>query len=527
VSQDFDVIIVGSGPAGVSAAFPLVQSGLSILMVDGGHEAMIRPPDRDYVFTRTSDVNQHKWIVGDDYYALRQQAAVSPKLRAPTLGFVFDSFSEENKIISNDFVSVGSLATGGLSNAWGCGVAKLSDDEIVQFPFNAQDIELSYKKVAERVGISGRNDDDMSTYFGLDAWAQPPIQMDALHSKLFDNYMRHREKIVSSGFKMGRSRVAVLNKDHAGRKACDLLGNCLWGCHKKAMYSAYDDVQSLKRYNNFRLEQGFIVEGIEQSGDHWKVAGKDDNGLSVCRSISAKKVLFAAGTLATTRLVLQSLNYKRDVRLLSCPTAAFMLWLPSSLGAKIVPTFGLGQLSFAMRLQDNTGVFGSTFSTAGIPVSEFVRHLPFNRRYGVDLMRGMLSSCLIGNIFLPGKFSSAMARLSNGGALSISGGFDDHVSSMMKEVHKNLRKTYRKIGAIILPKSFTIGQPGGDIHYAGTLPMRRYPKAGETNSYGEVFGLDGVYVVDGACLPTLTEKSHTFTIMANADRIGRGIVDNL
>ena len=43
----------------------------------------------------------------------------------------------------------------------------------------------------------------------------------------------------------------------------------------------------------------------------------------------------------------------------------------------------------------------------------------------------------------------------------------------------------------------------------------------ETDGDGELAGLAGVYVADGACLSTQTEKSHTLTIMANADRIGR------
>lgn len=50
--------------------------------------------------------------------------------------------------------------------------------------------------------------------------------------------------------------------------------------------------------------------------------------------------------------------------------------------------------------------------------------------------------------------------------------------------------------------------------------MRERPSIGETSTQGEVKGLNGVYVVDGACLPTLSEKPHTLTIMANADRIG-------
>ncbi len=51
--------------------------------------------------------------------------------------------------------------------------------------------------------------------------------------------------------------------------------------------------------------------------------------------------------------------------------------------------------------------------------------------------------------------------------------------------------------------------------------MREKPVLGETSSSGEVKGLEGVYIVDGACLPSLPAKSHTLTIMANADRIGR------
>ena len=36
----FDAIIVGTGPAGVSAAFPLVDAGLQVLMIDAGMSAV-------------------------------------------------------------------------------------------------------------------------------------------------------------------------------------------------------------------------------------------------------------------------------------------------------------------------------------------------------------------------------------------------------------------------------------------------------------------------------------------------------
>ena len=42
MTPEFDVIIVGSGPAGTSAAYPLVQAGLRVLMVDAASTAAPR-----------------------------------------------------------------------------------------------------------------------------------------------------------------------------------------------------------------------------------------------------------------------------------------------------------------------------------------------------------------------------------------------------------------------------------------------------------------------------------------------------
>jgi thioredoxin reductase len=124
MSPEFDVIIVGSGPAGVSVAFPLVEAGLKVLMVEGGREARIPPPSRPFLTERSSNTEQWKWMLGENFHALRKMEAVSPKLRVPTHGYVFDDFIDSNRIKVDNFVAIGSLAKGGLSNAWGCGVAR-------------------------------------------------------------------------------------------------------------------------------------------------------------------------------------------------------------------------------------------------------------------------------------------------------------------------------------------------------------------------------------------------------------------
>jgi hypothetical protein len=526
MSIDFDVIIVGSGPAGVSAAFPLVESGLNVLMVDGGKQSVVPLLENDYLSTRATDSEQWKWMVGEDFHALKMRDAVTPKLRVPSQAYSFDEFNSRNNIDKTSFISVGSLATGGLSNSWGCGVAKYSAEEMKQFPFQHSDLELSYANVSLRIGISGKTNDDMSEYFGLDDYAQPPINMDISHSYLSQNYLKHKKKLNVQGFKMGRPKLAALSKDFANRKACNLSSNCLWGCKRQSLYSSADDLPNLRIHLNFREHSGFIVENLDKKEGYWQVEGRDT--IDNCyKTYSAKKVVMAAGTLATTRIVLQTLKYTSSVPLYSSPTAAFLLWLPKFLGIKRQSGFGLSQLSYALNITDSITSFGSTFATTGFPLSEFARHLPLRQPHGIQLLRALLSSCVVGNLFLPGDLTIAEAQLTSKNSLKISGKYSDKVIPLMNQVQKKIRTVYSSLGAILLPKSFLIGQPGGDLHYVGTLPMKHLPSIGETSSTGEVEGLSGIYVVDGACLPFPTEKPHTLTIMANADRIGKYISKNV
>lgn len=523
---DFDVIVVGSGPAGVSVTFPLVEAGLQVLMVDGGKRPVVQPPEGDFLSARSNDAEQWKWMVGEDFHALRERDSVSPKLRVPTHAYTFDGFGPNNHIEGKDFITVGSLATGGLSNAWGCGVARFSESEMSSFPFADSELTLAYAKVSRRMGISGSVEDDMSDYFGLDEYSQPPLPMDVQHTHLSQQYLNQRKRLNSQGFKLGRSRVAALSEDISDRQACNLSGSCLWGCRRRSLYSAADDLPALRKHENFSEISGFVVDGLDRFDGNWTVYGHNTSD-GERRSISARKVVLAAGTLATTRIVLKTLDLRRSVPLFSCPTAAFLLWLPRQFGASRVSGFGLGQLSFSLALQENNRAFGSTFATTGIPISEFARHVPMRRRNGIDLLRGLLSSCVVGNLFLPGHLTDAHAGLRADGSLVVSGGYKREVMPLMDDARRKLRKAYWSLGAMLLPGSFTVGRPGGDIHYAGTLPMNKLPVIGETSEVGEVKGLDGVYVVDGACLPVLPEKSHTLTIMANADRIGDRISTNM
>lgn len=510
---NFDVVIVGSGPSGVSAAFPLVDAGLSVLMVDGGHVPQLSPPVGPFLDARSRDGSQWHWMIGRDFYALRQANVVSPKLRVPTHAAVFGGFEAANRIISDDFVSLGSLAPGGLSNAWGCGVACLTDVELSALPVKPADMRLSYGNVSKRIGISGGQGDDLSGFFGVDAWSMAPVPMDTLQSALLARYAGRREVLHREGFRLGRSRVAVLTEPMLDRSACDLSGNCLWGCSRGALYSASHDLQRLRRRASFQYRPGFVVERVSTAGGVVVVEGSG--------RVLARRVLLAAGTLASTRLALQAIDHRKPVAMQSCPTAAFLLWHPTFLGRAHQPAFGLGQLSFSLDLAAGIQGFGSLFNTSGIPVTELARHIPLGKRYAVDLLAAMLPSCTVGNVFLPGSFMNASLQLNGEDQLVVRGTYHDTVADLMRQARRLLGRSFRRLSALLVPTSFILGHAGSDVHYAATMPMRHFPKRGETDRWGELQGAPGIHLIDGSSLTFLPAKSHTLTIMANADRIGR------
>ena len=76
--MDADAIVVGTGPAGVCAAWPLVEAGLRVVLVDGGREPVTPPPDDSYLTLRTTAHDQWRLFVGEDFHALRARLANSP-----------------------------------------------------------------------------------------------------------------------------------------------------------------------------------------------------------------------------------------------------------------------------------------------------------------------------------------------------------------------------------------------------------------------------------------------------------------
>ena len=518
---DFDIIIIGSGPAGVSAAFPLVDKKISVCMLEGGEKHDDIYPNHDFLKSRKDEISQWKWMIGDDYHYLKSDKKVSPKLKVPNNKNLFNDFNNRKIVNSDKKINIfGGLGLGGLSKAWGCGVSSFTQNDLKNYPIKYSEIQNSYYTIAKRIGLSGSCSDDLSEYYDLDDKSEMPINIGSIQNSILNSYKKSKKLFNQDKFNIGISRLAVLSQPKQGRLECNSCGNCLWGCSRKSMYNSEYDIELLNNSKYFSLKTKHFVEKVICKKDYTIVKGKNF-------TFKSKKVILAAGTLSSTQIALNSINYTKDINMYSCPSAAFAIWFPKFLGKEIENQLALSQLSFTVELNKKTKSFGSIFNSTSIPTSEFIKHISIKKKFAIKMLEPIISSVLIGNVFLPGDLTKYKLNLDNERKLFIKGNYDTKTNEYFSLLKKIIKKNFKYFGGIMLPKSFKIADPGSDIHYSGTLPMKDNPILGETNKFGLLKGTETIYLVDGSILCELPSKPHTFFIMSNAHRIGKYLSEKI
>ena len=524
------VVIVGSGPAGVSAAFPLVERGIRVLMLDAGRATPSGPAgldERDTLRRLRASPGHWKVMVGDRFERFAVDGGdASPKFRVPAHRDVFADFNRRYAIRTEDFMAVGSLAPGGLSNAWSAVVSRFDDADLADGPVSLADLHASYRRVAQRIGVSGA-DDDLSAFHGDEEALQPPIEPRGNAGLLYRRYRARPGPAHARGVLLGHVRAAVLTRDHRGRQGCASCGLCVYGCAGRSIWSAQYDLAALRRFPAFRYRGGAFVTRLRRLETGWALV-VDPAGAASSRRIEAQRVILASGTIGSTKLVMDALGtYDEDRKLLTNPKAVFALFsLRRRIGGLVdEDVFGAAQLAFRVATPESREryAFGVLFLGDTIPVSDFLAHIPFSWPLSRRIARRLQPGLLLGQLALGGSYSRNTMRLRRSGDLYIRGGHTATTARTVRTAVHRLAGALLRYGVCLVPGSVRLCRAGEDLHYAGTVPMRATPRAGEADARGEVQGLPGVHVVDGAALTTLPAKRHTLTIMANADRIATAL----
>jgi len=127
-----------------------------------------------------------------------------------------------------------------------------------------------------------------------------------------------------------------------------------------------------------------------------------------------------------------------------------------------------------------------------------------------------------------------------GASLAVSGAEETRVSlpltSGLERYHEDtkrllesilVRNDCRLVRTDFLDKSLApeAGVHFSTAHQVGSCRMADAQSAGVVNANGEVFGCPGLYVSDGACIPSSLAVNTSLTILANAERIAAGMLD--
>lgn len=509
--DEVETVLIGAGPAAAAAAAVLVERAVSFHWLEAGEDL---PPfvDGDLQNLLSSPQAARRTLFGSRFEALGGDARSSPKLRSPALAPVFEAFSRTGVVESRDFTAVGSLSVGGLSNAWGA-MALSVDEREWSMPSSVwKELRAALAVLSLDLPISGASSDALAR--------QPPLPLDPTAEAV---WRRHRLLEEDPRFCLERPSQAVRSIAAEDAPRCVGCLRCLWGCPSGAVFNAAAAVRRLRSRPGVTWRPGWRVVRITRDQDVFELLGEGAAGTP--RSLRARRVLLAAGALTSTLLTADLLGTRESFPIGTTPAFSFAVLIPSRLGYGLRRSgYGMAQLMWSIGA-GREQIAGGLYAPSGLPSTEIVRHLPLTSKGRAAFAKLALPAMLIGAGFLPSEYSKNLGQVRREGGrprLHVRGALADGAAAAAAKAVDVLRPRLMKRGAVLPPMAPTLATPGADVHYGATFPM--LGQGGHaTDLLGQPGGLDGLHLLDGACLPRLSARNPTLMIMANARRLASAI----
>jgi choline dehydrogenase-like flavoprotein len=527
------VVVVGSGASGVHFALTALQRGHEVTLVDVGYQ---RPapvlPHATFAELKEQLPDPLAYFLGTEGGGVvYPESKPSYYGHPPSKNYVFAApkyFRHRARAMQPVF----SFARGGLAEAWTGGSYAFSQDDLAGFPFDYGAIRSAYQEIARRIGV-GAADDDLARFIPFDAPYLDPLPLDPHSRLLVETYMGRRQRLQRDfGFFLGRSRVATLSRDYAGRGGCGSLGRCLWGCPREAIYSPLVTLRECEQHEGFQYCHGLMVTHFEYRPDgriSGMVAVPVEGGTPV--TFTGESYVLAAGALATSKIYLDSIRLREgridslaglmDNQQVHVPfLSPRMIGQPSE-----TASYQFHHLAFGLPQPDPRAyIHGQITTLRAASVQPIVQGMPLDLRTALKLFRGVRTGLGIANINL---FDSrrAASRLTleplpeGRSALVVDYAGDPDEPARVAQAVKATASALRALGCIIPPGMTRVLPKGASVHYCGTLPMQDKPGDNTCSPTGRSHRFPNLLIADGATFPFLPAKNLTFTLMANAVRI--------
>jgi choline dehydrogenase-like flavoprotein len=489
MSNHCQVVVIGSGPAGATAARELVQQGIPVTMLEAGsgfQKGLLLRSGGKNLFRRTPP--------------LREEGGHTVSGDPRTLCYV-------------------KLAPGGLSNNWTGAVPRFAPQDFTEgerlheryrWPITYPDLVPYYEKLERAMQISADPHDV---------------------PQLPGGHVSYRNHIPDDW----RAVERAANRHGQGFTTYPLADgppNLL--VRRGTAFNSYTSiVRPLLKSPLFRLRTGSHALQLEWSASKRKVDGVLFHSRQSGRleRIDASAVVVACGPLGSTKLLHNSVSsdfpqglgnsegllgrflhdhprewwsvqMEKPMRLLA--PAAYLTRLPYDSSPPLLATsWTLGSASVQDRIRSRFGLKGT--------------------EVGVQMIGTMVPSetCIAS--------PSATAKDEFGlPVLDVCIRYSDAEVDNVVRARQHLMNLLDVAGC-----SATMGQivptlfPGTIAHYGGSARMHAEPKYGVVDAWNRVYGAANVLVCDAACFTTAAEKNPTLTVMAIAARAAVRLASDL
>jgi ferredoxin len=514
--------VIGSGPAGVACAKALLARGASVLMLDAGIEL---ENDRAKIARQFAETKPAAWNPNQVAELKRGMAADATGVPLKLLfGSDFPYRETEEKIPwrGRGTGLRPSLALGGLSNVWGAAMLPYRDEDISDWPVKNSELAQHYRAVTAITGLAAQRD-DLEEIFPLHCENPGDLKPSRQADLLFGNLKQHRDELRERGWHFGRARVAVRADNNSKGIGCVHCGFCLYGCPYGCIYNAADTVRELQREANFTYQRDVIVTNLRENSEKVFIKGFHRETRAPL-SFEADRVYLAAGVIPTAQILLRSQN-AYDQPLTLCDSQYFLFPLVLARRTRDVRAEALYTLSQLFIELNNPQISRRSVHLQIYTYSDTIGHAVRKSLGPLKMFAPQLEERMVivqGYLHSDESPTMAMTLKRDGEKdfLQLDAQSNPATRGIVKKVLRELLSQTRRLGGIVVPPMLQLAEPGRGFHCGGSLPMRASPGKFETDTLGRPNGWSRIHAVDASVLPSVPATTITFSVMANAHRIG-------
>jgi hypothetical protein len=402
---------------------------------------------------------------------------------------------------------------------------------------------LNIKKSDKNINLFGSmNDEGNSKFWGLHYELGTESEISFLKKKNYKDLKKSFEKMYKDFFFLGKTHENfgdnnkliddyfnfLLNSKSKKKlkfKDCALaiiknkyenLKNLSWDDNSKK--STFTPSTFFNRFNKTKfIKKNYLVKKIKKKKNFYEVYCSDEKKSYV---INAKKLIFASGTLSTTKILSEFINFNGNIRILHNPMAFFSYISFNKKINKI--NLSYSQLCFSLLNKKNYA-FGSLRSINNNIIKKICKQYGLFG-YIVNIILHLFKKFIcIGNLYLNGSESNLLIKSENGKLINAKYQKIRNIKNELKKNYYNFIKNLKYHDKNIIYHKSIIPKLGSDYHYFGSIPIvKNFSKSKlEVDQFCRLKNHKNIYIVDGSVISKISSKFPTGIMMANAHRIAK------